>query len=79
MWCTCLPHRRVWHPCHTHAACYSNVLPQISQNSQKFIAEKELPQISRIYTDIYSHRIHGTKNRLAENILPQISQIYTDI
>ena len=58
--------RRVWHPCHTHAPCYSNVLPQISliytdgwlrsglpqntQNSQKFIAEKKLPQISRIYT-----------------------------
>ena len=40
--------RRVWHPCHTHAACYNNVLPQISQ---KFIAEKKLPQISRIYTD----------------------------
>ncbi len=27
-------------------------LPQNSQNSQKFIAEKELPQISRIYTDV---------------------------
>ena len=26
-------------------------LPQNSQNSQKFIAEKKLPQISRIYTD----------------------------
>ncbi len=23
--------RRVWHPCHTHAPCYSNVLPQISR------------------------------------------------
>ena len=38
-----------------------------------------LPQISQIYTDIYSHGIHGAQNRLAENILPQISQIYTDI
>ena len=27
-------------------------LPQNSQNSQKFIAEKKLPQISRIYTDV---------------------------
>ena len=26
-------------------------LPQNTQNSQKFIAEKKLPQISRIYTD----------------------------
>ena len=26
-------------------------LPQNSQNTQKFIAEKKLPQISRIYTD----------------------------
>ena len=29
--------RRVWHPCHTHAPCYSNVLSQIS----------------RIYTEVY--------------------------
>ena len=27
-------------------------LPQNSQNSQKFIVEKKLPQISRIYTDV---------------------------
>ena len=27
-------------------------LPQNSQNTQKFIAEKKLPQISRIYTDV---------------------------
>ena len=27
-------------------------LPQNTQNSQKFIVEKELPQISRIYTDV---------------------------
>ena len=27
-------------------------LPQNTQNSQKFIAEKKLPQISRIYTDV---------------------------
>ena len=55
------------------------LLPQISRNSQNRLAENILPQISQIYTDIYSHRFHGTQNRLAENILPQISQIYTDI
>ena len=27
-------------------------LPQNTQNTQKFIVEKELPQISRIYTDV---------------------------
>ena len=27
-------------------------LPQNTQNSQKFITEKKLPQISRIYTDV---------------------------
>ena len=55
------------------------LLPQNSRNSQNRLAENILPQISKIYTDIYSHRIHGTQNRLAENIIPQISQIYTDI
>ena len=55
------------------------LLPQNSRNTQNRLAENILPQISQIYTDIYSHRIHGTQNRLAENILSQISQIYTDI
>ena len=55
------------------------LLPQNSRNTQNRLAENIISQISQIYTDIYSHRIHGTQNRLAENILPQISQIYTDI
>ena len=74
MGCTCLPHRRVWHPCHTHAACYSNVLPQISQNSQKFIAEKKLPQICRrVWHPCHTHA------PCYSNVLPQISRIYTDV
>jgi hypothetical protein len=35
------------------------LLPQNSRNSQNRLAENILPQISLIYTDIYSHRIHG--------------------
>jgi hypothetical protein len=57
--------RRVWHPCHTHAPCYSNVLPQISQ----------------IYTDIYSHRIHGIHRtdwqRIFSHRFHRFTQIFT--
>ncbi len=42
-------------------------LPQNTQISQKFIAEKRLPQISR-----------NTQKFIAEKKLPQISRIYTD-
>ena len=38
--------RRVWHPCHTHAALLL-ILPQKPQNAQKFLAEKSLPQTHR--------------------------------
>ena len=58
-------------------------LPQNTQNSQKFIVEKELPQISRIYTDgwLRSGLPQNTQNSqkfIAEKKLPQISRIYTD-
>ena len=43
--------RRVWHPCHTHAALLL-ILPQKPQNAQKFLAEKSLPQM---HTD--EHRL----------------------
>ena len=43
--------RRVWHPCHTHAALLF-ILPRKPQNSQKFLAEKSLPQM---HTD--EHRL----------------------
>ena len=54
--------RRVWHPCHTHAALripsteptlslFAQVLPQNSRNSQKFLAEDILPQIAQIFTE----------------------------
>ena len=70
--------RRVWHPCHTHAALripsteptpslFAQVLPQNSRNSQKFQAEDILPRISQ-----------NTQKRLAEKSLPRISQMYTD-
>ena len=65
--------RRVWHPCHTHAALripsteptlslLAQVLPQNSRNSQKFLAEDILPRISRnsqkFLARIFSHRLH---------------------
>ena len=58
-------------------------LPQNTQNSQKFIAEKKLPQISRIYTDgwLRSGLPQNTQNSqkfIVEKELPQISRIYTD-
>ena len=34
------------------------LLPQNSRNTQNRLAENIIPQISQIYTDIYSHRIH---------------------
>ena len=54
--------RRVWHPCHTHAATklsshgihgtqkrqVGNILPQIAQ---KFLTQDILPQIAQIFTD----------------------------
>jgi len=42
-------------------------LPQNTQNSQKFIAEKRLPQNSQI-----------SQKFIVEKKLPQISRIYTD-
>ena len=70
--------RRVWHPCHTHAALripstepipslFAQVLPQNSQNSQKFLAEDILPRISQ-----------NTQKLLAEKSLPRNSQMYTE-
>ena len=62
--------RRVWHPCHTHAALPGGaavsaaptehsctdiaILPQNSRNTQKLLAEKSLPQM---HTD--AHRWLG--------------------
>ena len=59
--------RRVWHPCHTHAALPGGaavsaaptehsctniaILPQNPRNSQKLLVEKSLPQISQMHTD----------------------------
>ena len=58
-------------------------LPQNTQISQKFIVEKELPQISRIYTDGWlrsglPQNSQNTQKFIAEKELPQISRIYTD-
>ena len=59
-------------------------LPQNTQNTQKFIVEKELPQILRIYTEgwLRSGLPQNTQNSqkfIAEKKLPQISRIYTDV
>ena len=62
---------RVWHPAIPTPP--SEVLPQNSQNPQKFLVENILPQISQMLTDLegmaschthtalcqFSHRIHG--------------------
>ena len=74
----CSQIRRVWYPCHTHAALripsteptpslFAQVLPRNSQNSQKFLAEDILPRNSQ-----------NTQKLLAEKSLPRISQMYTD-
>ena len=64
--------RRVWHPCHTHAALLL-ILPQKPQNAQKFLAEKSIPQTHRrrVWQDAIpsyknSHRLHchATTTRL---------------
>ena len=73
--------RRVWHPCHTHAAkfcvfcefcgrtahhkylCKSvksvggKRFPQNARNSQKLLAEKSLPQMTRMFTDVGGYGI----------------------
>ena len=77
-WHGCSQIRRVWHPCHTHAALripstepipslFAQVLPRNSRNSQKFLVEDILPRISQ-----------NTQKLLAEKSLPRISQMYTD-
>ena len=68
----CSQIRRVWYPCHTHAALripsteptpslFAQVLPRNSRNSQKLQAEDILPQIAQ-----------DTQKLLAENSLPQM-------
>ena len=76
--------------CHTHAALLF-ILPRKPQNSQKFLAEKSLPQISRIFTDAVfrgctclkctnqANSSPPTDFTLAGDVLPQISQIDTDL
>ena len=83
--------RRVWHPCHTHAALripstepipslFAQVLPRNSRNSQKLQAEDILPQISQKFQaeDILPRISQNTQKLLAEKSLPQISQMRTD-
>ena len=59
--------RRVWHPCHTHAALSGGaavsaaptehsctnivILLRNPRNTQKLLVEKSLPQISQMLTD----------------------------
>ena len=90
----CSQIRRVWYPCHTHAALripsteptpslFAQVLPQNSRNSQKLQAEDILPRNSRnsqkfLAEDILPRISQNTQKLLAEKSLPQISQMYTD-
>ena len=57
------------------------LLPQNSRNTQNRLAENILPQISQIYTDIYSHRIHGTHRtdwqRIFSHRFHRFTQIFT--
>ena len=73
--------RRVWHPCHTHAAKFCEFcefcgrkahpkylcksvksvggkrFPQNARNAQKLLAEKSLPQMTRMRTDVGGYGI----------------------
>ena len=76
--------RRVWHPCHTHAALSGGaavsaaptkqycILPQNSQNSQKPFAEissHRWHRCSQIFlAEIFSHRLHRTRRILAPSL-----------
>ena len=73
--------RRVWHPCHTHAALripstepipslFAQVLPQNSRNSQKLQAEDILPQIAQIFTEVGGYGIPAIPT-LPSEFLPQ--------
>ena len=57
------------------------LLPQNSRNSQNRLAENILPQISQIYIDIYSHRIHGIHRtdwqRIFSHRFHRFTQIFT--
>ena len=73
--------RRVWHSCHTHAALripstepipslFTQVLPQISRNSQKLQAEDILPQIAQMPTDVGGYGIPAIPTQPSK-FLPQ--------
>ena len=73
--------RRVWHPCHTHAALripsieptpslFAQVLPRNSRNSQKFLVEDILPRISQIFTEVGGYGIPAIPTPPSE-FLPQ--------
>ena len=57
----------------SHAALMR--LPQISRNTQNRMAEDILPQISQIYTDIYSHRIHGTHRTICLHLCKSVKSV----
>ena len=96
--------RRVWHPCHTHAAKFCEFcefrgrtahskhlcksvksvgekrFPQNARNSQKLLAEKSLPQMARMFTDVGGYGIPAihtltnsvnSVNSVGEKIFPQ--------
>ena len=62
--------RRVWHPCHTHAAkfCGRTAHPKYLCKSVKSVGGKIFPQNAR-----------NTRNLLAEKSLPQMARMFTDV
>ena len=51
------------------------ILQQNSRNSQSGLAKNILPQISQIYTDIYSHRIHGTHRTFCLHLCKSVKSV----
>ncbi len=51
------------------------LLPQNSRNSQNRLTENILPQISQIYTDIYSHRIHGIHRTFCLHLCKSVKSV----
>ena len=54
---------------------YRYLLPQNSRNSQNRLAENILPHISQIYTDIYSHRIHGIHRTFCLHLCKSVKSV----
>ncbi len=85
--------RRVWHPCHTHAATKLSshrtlrslticvhLCASVGGSSTPEASVYSVNSVGVPYaaTKLSSHRIRGTQKQQVGNILPQIAQINTD-